>query len=446
MENSGIRYMYGFFLNKIGASASQKLALHNALWLMGDKVFRIGIGLFVGLWVARYLGPESFGLLSYVTAYISLFITLSNLGLNGLVVRDLVYSPQVAKETLASAFVLHFIGGVGAFGLSNILFLIIRPHDVVAQTAVCLIGGTMIFKCSDVVRYWFESQVLSKYVVWLENGLFIGFAAVKVYLVYSKAGLLAFAFVTFFESIFLSFGLLFLYRATSNSFKGWMFNLERAKRLLANSWPLILSGLTVMIYMRTDQLIIGHLLGDEEVGIYSAAIRVSEVWYFIPAAIVASVFPAILNAKKQDEGEYRRRLQILYSALAAIAIFVAVPMTFLSDSIVLLMFGQAYAEGGQVLAVHIWTAIFVSLGLASGSAYLAENLLVLAFGRTLVGALINIAANFVLIPRMGILGAALGTLLAQFSAAYLFDVLHPKTRIHFWMKTKSIFCFYRLAF
>jgi O-antigen/teichoic acid export membrane protein len=187
------------------------------------------------------------------------------------------------------------------------------------------------------------------------------------------------------------------------------------------------------------------MLGDEAVGVYSAAVRISEVWYFIPTAIIASVFPAIVVAKKQSESLYRQRLQNLYNAMVALALVVALPMTFLSSWVIGLLFRNAYADAGPVLALHIWSSIFVFLGLASGSGYLTENLHMLAFGRTLLGAIVNVLANMILIPQYGILGAAMGTLLAQMAAAYLFDLIHPKTRNHFWMKTIAFVSFHRFS-
>lgn len=421
-------------------------ALTNMGWLFGDKVLRMGVGLLVGVWVARYLGPEQFGLLNYAMAIVALFGAVASLGLNGIVVRDLIKEPETANETLGTTFLLQAIGGLLAFGLAILAISFARPNDNLAKLLVAVLGFVMVFKCTDVVRYWFESQVKSKYVVWLENGIFLVLAVVKVGLILIGASLMAFVWAAFAESVLVAVGLLGVFARRSGALSAWRIRYDRAKRLLKDSWPLILSGLAVMVYMRIDQIMLGQMLGDEAVGIYSAAVRISEVWYFIPTAIIASVFPAIVAAKKHSETQYRQRLQNLYNAMVALALAVALPMTFLSDWVIDLLFGNTYADAGPVLALHIWSALFVFLGLASGSGYLTENLQMLAFARTLLGAFVNVLANFILIPLFGILGAAMGTLLAQMAAAYLFDLLHTKTRNHFWMKTKSFVSFYRFSF
>ena len=421
-------------------------ALTNTGWLFGDKILRMGVGLLVGVWVARYLGPEQFGLMNYAMAIVALFGAVASLGLNGIVVRDLVQEPDSANTTLGTAFLMQFIGGFLAFGLAVAAVGWARPGDSLARLVVAVLGFVMVFKSTEVVKYWFESQVKSRYAVWVENGIFIVLAGAKVGLILMDAPLMAFVWAAFAEGALVAVGLLGIYARQSGALSAWRIRCDRAKRLLKNSWPLILSGLAVMVYMRVDQIMLGQLLGDEAVGIFSAAVRISEVWYFIPTAIIASVFPAIVAAKRHSETLYHQRLQNLYNAMVAVALAVALPMTFLSGWVIELLFGNAYADAGAVLAVHVWSALFVFLGLASGSGYLIENLQMLAFGRTLLGAIVNVLANFILIPLFGILGAALGTLLAQMAAAYLFDLLHPKTRNHFWMKTKSFVSFYRFSF
>lgn len=421
-------------------------ALINTAWLFGDKILRMGVGLLVGVWVARYLGPEQFGLMNYAMAIVALFGAVAGLGLNGIVVRDLVREPENASTTLGTAFLLQVIGGLLAFGLAIAAIGFTRPDDNLAKLVVAVLGSVMVFKSTEVVKYWFESQVKSKYVVWAENGIFVILAGVKVALILMGAPLMAFIWAAFAEGALVAVGLLGIYSWQTSAFSAWRIRYDRAKALLVQSWPLIISGLAVMIYMRIDQIMLGQMLGDPAVGIYSAAVRVSEMWYFISTAIVASVFPAILAAKKHSETLYRQRLQNLYNAMVALALTVALPMTFLSDWVIDVLFGNAYADAGPILALHIWSALFVFLGFASGRGYLTENMQMLTFTRTLLGAIVNVLANFILIPLFGILGAALGTLFAQIAAAYLFDMLHPKTRSHFWMKTKSLVSFYRFSF
>lgn len=419
-------------------------ALTNTGWLFGDQILRMGVGLLVGVWIARYLGPEQFGLLNYAMAFVALFGALASLGFNDIAVRDLVKEPDDANTTLGTAFLLQFMGGFLALGLAVVAINFARPGDDLARLVVAVLGFVMVFKSTEVVKYWFESQVQSKYTVWVENGAFLFFSAVKVTLILGQASLMAFVWAAFAEGVLVAAGLLGMYVWRGGYLSNWRPHYYRAKTLLKDSWPLILSGMAIIVYMRIDQIMLGQMLGDEAVGIYSAAVRISEVWYFIPTAIVASVFPSIIEAKKQSESLYYQRLQKLYDLMVLLALAVAVPMTFLSDWIIELLFGEAYGRAGGVLAIHIWSSLFVFLSVASGRWFVTENLAMLAFKRNLYGAALNVILNLVLIPKWGVQGAAMATLISYSVAAYFSDFLLLRTRVVFFQKTRSIAVIYYL--
>jgi len=409
----------------------------NAAWLFSDKLLRMGVGLFVSVWVARYLGPVDFGLLSFAIAFVSIFGALSTLGLPGIVVRDIVSDPKSGLETLGSSFALQVAGGITAFSLLLVLIPIFRPQDRSALSVVAIIGLTLLFKGSESIKCWFESQVQSKYAVWAENAVFVAITAVKVGLMLAGASLLAFAWVTFLEGLLTAILLFAMYQWVGGRIQSWKFSFARAKTLLQHGWPLILSGLAVMVYMRIDQIMLGQMLNDKAVGIYAAAVRVSEAWYFIPVAIVGSAFPALLDARKTSETLYLEQFQKLYDVLVMIALVVAIPTTFLSDRMMETLYGREYLEAGTILSIHIWTALFVFLGVASGKWLLAENRQLLAFQRVFLGMLVNIALNWVWIPRYGGVGAAVATLISQATAALLIDAVHKETRLMFRMKIKA---------
>ena len=418
--------------------------LNNIIWLFFDKFIRLGVGLLVGVWIARYLGPEQFGLLNYALAFVTLFTAVASLGLNSIVVRDLVQDPANADTTMGTSFVLSVLGGFSAFCLSLLAISYARPDDELAKFIVVLLSLLMVFKATDVVRYWFESQVQSKYVVWMENGLFLVFAAIKIVLIVAEAPLLAFIWALFAEGLLVSTGLMIVYARQGGEIRAWRAQISRVKNLIKDSWPLILSGLAIMVYMRIDQIMLGQMLDDESVGIYSAAVKISEVWYFIPMTIVASVFPSIIEAKKQGEARYYQRLQKLSGLMLLLALAGAIPMTFLSAWITDLLFGNAYQLAGSVLAIHIWSGLFVFLGLASGEWFIIEGLQKYYFYRTILGAFVNIGLNFIMIPKFGIIGAAWATVVAQLCSNILFNIFNRKTRVIFFMQCKSILAIPRL--
>lgn len=434
-----LRYLPSFLRVRVEHRPNLLKILINIGWLFADKVVRMGVGLLVVIWIARYLGPEQFGLLNYATAFIALFGAIATLGLNGIVVRDLVKEPETVNTTLGTAFLLQLLGGLIAFLLGVIVIGYVRPDDTQIRLIVALLGFVMVFKSTEVIKYWFESQVQSKYAVWVENGAFLLIAAIKLALVLNEAPLIAFVWAVLVEAALLAVGLVVMYGWSGERMGAWRVQLGRVKTLLSDSWPLILSGLAIMIYMRIDQVMLGQMLGDKAVGIYSVAVQISEVWYFVPMAITASVFPSILEAKKRGEVLYHQRLQKLFDLMVLLSIAVAIPMSFISEWLVVLLFGDEYSNAGIVLSTHIWAGVFVALGIVSGKWFLVENLQNIQLYRALGGAVINVLLNILLIPMYEEVGAAIATVISYSFAVLLLDLLSDETRIIFMMKFKSIY-------
>lgn len=427
-----------FVLSRIAHRPNLVKIVENIGWLFIDKILRMGVGLLVGVWVARYLGPEQFGLLNFATAFTGLFGAIAALGLQGIVVRDIVRDPECAHLTLGTAAVMQLVGGLVAYLLILGAIAYLRPDDALARGIVAILGAMMLLKASDIAVFWFESQVQSKYTVWVQNAAFLVFAALKVVLILQHAPLVAFVWAMLAEAAVVAFVLLGVMSQRGPAFTRLRVSAARGKTLLKDSWPLILSAIAVTVYMKIDQIMLGQMMGDEAVGIYSAATRISEVWYFIPMAIVASVFPAILEAKKRSGTQYHARLQRLYDLMVVISVAVALPMTFLATPIIVILFGEAYHGAGTVLAIHIWASAFVFLGVASSNWFLAENRQVLGLQRSVLGAIANIALNLWLIPLYGAIGAAIATVVSYAIAALFADLLQSETRGMFIMKSRSL--------
>jgi len=411
--------------------------LKNTSWLFGEKILRMTVGLFVGIWVARYLGPEQFGLFSYAQSFVGLFAAIATLGLDGIVVKALVNDQGQRERLLGTAFVLKLLGAVLVLLLlaTSVFF---QSNDLQTNTLIFIIASATVFQSFNVIDFYFQSTVLSKYVVYSNVFSLLLSSVIKVILILNQAPLIAFAYVILFDSLVLASGFIYFYVLKHLSILCWHFDKVVAKSLLKESWPLILSGLVISMYMKIDQVMIKNILGNADVGQYAVAVRLSEIWYFIPIIISSSLFPAILNAKNISNELYYSRIQQLYDLMAWSAISIAIPMTFLSDWMINLFFGTQYSEASGVLMIHIWSAVFVFLGVASGKWFIAEGLQRYSFYRTLVGAILNIGLNLVLIPQHGIYGAAIATLAAQIFASYLFNVINEKSRITFILHSKAL--------
>lgn len=423
---------------KIEHRSNLQKILSNTGWLFADKIMRMSMGLLVGVWVARYLGPEQFGLFNYATAIVALFTAVATLGLNNIVVRDLVKHPEDASVTLGTACLLQLIGGMLATVAAVITVSFMRSDDTTTRLMVAIVGSAMVFKASDVIRYWFETRVQSKYIVWIDNIALLIIATTKIGLILNNAPLAAFVWIVFFESALIAALLIAIYTFQGNQISAWTYNISRAKTLLNDSWPLILAGLAGMIYMRIDQIMLGQILGDEAVGIYSAAVRISEIWYLIPLTIIPSVYPSIINARERDVNLYKKHYQDLFSIMQILAIGLAIPITFTAEWLTEILYGSGYIESATVLIIHIWGALFVFSGLASNRWFVAENLQKYTFYRTLAGCGLSLILNYLLIPDYGPIGSASASVISQALACVFFNAANKNTRVIFYMQIEAL--------
>ena len=348
----------------------------NISWLFFERILRITVGLFVSVWVAKYLGPKQFGFFSYTLSFVGLFAFIATISHNSIVVRELVKNPNYNDEIVSTAFWLRIMGAMLGVLITLAISINLTSNDRFVNILILIIASSNIFHSFNVVDDYFQSKVMNKFVV-ITNviSLFLS-SVIKIILILNDAPLIAFVCVVFFDNFILASGFIYFYIKLNSKFKikNLKFKSKTAILLLKDSWPLMISSAAIMIHIKVDQVIIKEILGLEAVGQYAAAAKVSEAWYFIPSVLTASFFPAIINAKKNNEDLYNSRLQKLYDIMVWIAIAIAIPMIFLSDWLIEILYGYQYSEAGNVLMIHIWAGVFVSLGLASNRWLICENL------------------------------------------------------------------------
>ena len=403
-----------------------------------DKFIRLCIGLFVGIWLARYLGPEQFGILNFSIAFVGLFSPIASLGLKDIVIRELMSKEISNKVILGSAAILQIIGSIIAISFILITVNCIRPNDSFLKVIISILSLSLIFKLTDVISYWFESQLLSKYTVWVQSGCYIVSALSKVYLILNNASLTLFAWVAFAEVLLVGTLLCLMFSFKGLGLHRLIFSINFSLKLLKSSWPLLLSSMSIALYIKVDQIMLGQMLNDKSVGIYSVAVKISEVFYFIPIIITASAFPLILEAKQENNEKFCKYLQLLFNILSIVSILISVCISFSSGMLIEFLFGADYQESSLILMIHIWASIFVFLGVASSKWFIAHNLEKIIFFRTITNMFINIFLNYLLIPIYGAMGAAIALLITLSFGFFVYDQFRKDTRELFYMKLTSL--------
>lgn len=411
---------------KLGPGLRQVLS--NIAWLFTDQILQMGLGLFVGLWVARYLGPTQFGLLSYAIAFVSLFSSVATMGLGTLVVRNIARDPECKNETLGTAFGLQFTGGIITLVLTVTVIALLKPNDTLTRWLVGIIAAGTIFNAFEAINFWFQSQIQSKYTVFAKNSVCFLVAAVRIGLVTIKAPLLAFAWVRLGEVALVGIAYIYFYKLTGNKIKDWQFSWERGKELLSESWPIILSGLAVYVYSKTDQIMLGAMNKNAELGYYAAAVKISEICDFLPMIVSSSIFPKLANFRKTNYEEYLNKFQIYSDIMIFLWLGVAIPISLLSPWIVHVLYGDKYAKSAVVLALYVWAQFGSNFGVARGTYLNIEGQLRYGLYLTVVGSTLNVGLNFLLIPKYGALGATTATLITYFYVIILVNFLIKELR------------------
>ncbi|MGQ4648017.1 oligosaccharide flippase family protein [Lyngbya aestuarii] len=430
-------------LNKLKAvlqntSPNLRKILGNISWLLAERILRMIVGFFVLAWMARYLGAEQFGVLNYAIAFVSIFTTFAQLGLNHIVVRDSVSELSSKDEILGTAFFLRLSSGVGAFLLATASIFLLRPDDPLSRVLVVIVAASLIFQEFDVIDFWFQSQIQSKYAVLAKNTAFIIMTLVRIALLRSQAPLVTFAWAFLVESALTVIGLVIVYQRSGQKIQAWHGKWLRAKSLMKVSWPLIFSNLAIVVYLRIDQVMLGQLADDNAVGVYSVAVRLSEVWPFMATAVVRSVASSIIEAKKVSEELYYEKIQQVSNLLVLMVYVIAIPITFFSTHLITLVFGPEYSAAGVVLSIHIWSSVFVFLGYVKEVWIATEELAGYALVSSFVGAAINISLNLWLIPIYREAGAAIATVISYGCADYVMCFLYPQARKFGMVMTKAM--------
>lgn len=445
-DHTWLTYLPSFIRKRVEGRQTLQKIVGNTAWLCADKLVRMGFGAVVGIWMARYLGPDRFGSLNFVLALVALFSTFSTLGLDSIVIRDVVRDSRCSDETLGSATALKFVGSLFSIALTIITILVLRPGEPTLFWVALIVSFCTFFQIIDTIDFWFQAHLSSKFTVYARNIGFLAASLVRVALILVSASLTAFATAALIEAVISAVGLVWLYHREGHRFTKWRISLGKMVYLVKESWPLIMQGIIIMIYMKIDQVMLGQMAGDRSVGEFSAATRLVEVWYFIPISITASLFPEIINSRNLAPEQYEKRIQNLYSLMIWMSTVMAVIITFCAPLIISVFYGEQYQNAAAVLSLQAWMATAIFFGVARQKWLTAEGCLKDGLYVEVSGMVINVAANLYLIPRHGAVGASLASLVTAFGANFVVAIFSRPIRKSMIMYGRSLlvpFCLVR---
>jgi O-antigen/teichoic acid export membrane protein len=414
----------------------------NMSWLFAEKIFRMAIGFTVGIYVAYKLGPAQYGLLNYAIGLAMIFSICAALGLDQILVRELVKHPEERDKLMGTSLALRLTGFV-LMVVSVGVGLYFMGSDRKTSILVMLIVSGYLFQSFQTIDYYFQAKVQSKYIAISQIIAWTIISSLRLAFAWRGMELIYFAGLEAANMALMSLGYIVFYCFKAASLLKWRASVSTAVYLLGRSWKLILSSLAVVVYMRIDQVMIKEILGDNPAGQYALAIRFCEMWYIIPGILASTFFPSIIRAKEISQEHYHHRLQLLFTLMSWLSIGIAVGLTLLSPLIV--MFLPQYAESSTIIMIYAWVLPFTFWGAVNGAWCIAESQLTIALIMPLINSIFNVILNYLLIHKIGLCGAALATLASYFITTIIIQSIVPQTRILVKMTFKSLFPIFLIA-
>lgn len=406
--------------------SSKKKFLVNSGWMIGQQIYSMILSLVVGALSARYLGPSNFGLINYGASLISFFTTLSQLGIGGIIVNEMIKKPEKQGSYLGTALIMRLIMSILSVPSLMIIICFLEPNNSLLHTVVFLQSIAIMLQSYEVLVYWFQME-LKMQVVSLATMLALTLVSIwKIVLLVNERSVEWFAFSTSIQA--LVGGICVFVIFIKKSKLRLHVSIGDAKYILKHSSNYIVADLAIILYTQIDKLMLGKMINEKELGYYSAAANLASMWMFVAAALIDSSRSIIISYKQTDQEVYIKRFKQLLMGVTLISVFFGIAFTFLGWLAVYIIYGKAYIPAAMPLSLLVWANMGAILGHARSIWIAAENYYKYPKYFTIFGAVLNVALNYIFILNMGKNGAALATLITQFVVLLGFPILFKETR------------------
>ena len=419
-------------IGKLNLSPTKEKVVRNVVWAVTGKVVTLLGGLLVGIFVARYLGPEQYGLMSYVMSYVALFQVLASFGMDQIEIREESKAPEEKDKIIGTAFGLKLIFAIVTMGLIALTAWLFEA-DSFTKWMIMLYSLSMVMNSFGVIRNYFTSLVWNEYIVKTEITRTLIGAGIKVVLLLLHAPLVWFIVATLFDTVLIAGGYLVSYRSKIDSVRKWRFDKDTAKYLIKQSFPLAVSLSAVLIYHRIDQVMVGKILTNTELGYYSVACKFVEIIMFIPTILAQTVVPVLVRMHKQNFSTYRSKTQQFVNITVWICIILSIMVALSSHWIILFTFGEQYLPATIALQVLVFKSVGDALSATAGNMIIIENKQKYAWIRNVTACFVCVGLNLLFIPRWGLIGTAVASILTYFYAGTFSNIFIPR----YWFVLKT---------
>jgi len=422
--------------SRLNLSATKQKVIRNVVWAVTGKVVTLLGGLLVGIFVARYLGPEQYGLMSYVMSYVAIFQVLAFFGMDNIEIREESKMPEEKDKIIGTAFGLKLFFAIVTIGLVALTTCIFEA-DSFTKWMIMLYSLSMIMNSFSVIRNYFTSLVWNEYIVKTEITRTLVGAGIKVALLLLHAPLVWFITATLFDTMLIAGGYLVSYRSKIDSIRKWTFDKKQAKYMIHQSFPLLLSGAAVVVYQKIDQVMIGNMIDHAAVGYYAVAGKFLEICIFVPTILTQTITPVLVRSREQNEQEYREKAQIFMNITVWGTIIMCLLITLLATPLVRYTFGPQYMASVVLLQIMVFKVVGYAHAQITGAMIVVENKQKYVVLRNLIGCICAIGFNLLMIPLFGAIGAAISSIVTAACTGIFSHLIIPSYRSLFKMQIHS---------
>ena len=386
--------------------------MRNAAWIIACRVIQSVFALIINMLTARYLGPSNYGIINYAASLVAFAEPLVLLGLNSILVQEILEKPDSEGETLGTAIVLCIFSAVACtVGLA--VFVKVANAGEEETILVCILySAILLFKAMELIQYWYQAKLLSKYPSIVMLCAYVVVSAYRIMLLVQQKSIYWFSVINALDYMLIAISLLVLYK----QFRGQRlhFSYARAKELLTKSKYFLASTMMITVFAQTDKILLKLMVGEQETGVYAAAVACAMLSNFVFSALFDSVRPSILSSRKIDLEAFEEKITCLYSVILYLSFAQGIFFLLLADPVVHFLYGAQYEGAASVLRVVIWYTVFSYAGMVRSIWILAEQLHRYLWVINLCGAVVSVTLNLTLIQVWGATGAAVASVLTQF--------------------------------
>lgn len=430
-------HILDYIIRKCDLSKNEEKIARNLFWAMFGKIVTLLGSLFVGIIIARYLGPEQYGLMNYVISYVALFQVFALFGLDNIEIRETAGNHDRFHTILGTAFGLKLI-----FAVITMVAIIATSFFLEADSnttiLVSIYSLSVILNSFTVFRNYFTAIVQNEYIAKSEITRTLLGAAIKILLLLQHAPLMWFIIAYTFDWFLLGSGYYFSYKKAIGSISEWKFDWNYARFLIRESFPLLLTSAAVIIYQRIDQVMIGQMIDKESVGFFSVASRIVEILIYVPMILVQTITPVLVQKRKESESAYKTKAQLFMNVTVWSTFVVAIFASCIAHWAILLLFGSTYLPSVPVLQIMAFKTVSVAISTTAGHMLIVEGLQRYAIIRDTFGCIVCVSLNYILLRQYGIIAAAFVAIASNLAAGYLADAFIPAYRHLFVAQTKAI--------